>query len=173
MVKTHFKLLKYLLYALIGLLLCVLQNTPGLFVIAGAKPMLVAAFAVAVAMFEGEFAGAFAGAAGGMLCDIFSYYRFGYYALLFFFCCFWVGVLVQSYLKLVPANCCLFTFLTMLLGQFVAFFFTILIRGYEKPGLLFVTQMLPLCLYTALAGIPAFYGVRYLHRRFQILLETE
>ena len=73
MPKTHYKLLKFALYLLIGFALCVMQNTPGLFVIGGTKPMLVAAFAAAVAMFEGEFAGAFAGAAGGMLCDVFSY----------------------------------------------------------------------------------------------------
>ena len=63
--KTRYKVLKYLLYFLGGVFLCVLQNTPGLFVIAGVKPMLVAALAVAAAMFEGEFAGALCGAAGG------------------------------------------------------------------------------------------------------------
>ena len=41
MPKTRYKVLKYLLYFLGGVFLCVLQNTPGLFVIAGVKPMLV------------------------------------------------------------------------------------------------------------------------------------
>lgn len=173
MPKTRYKVLKYLLYFLGGVFLCVLQNTPGLFVIAGVKPMLVAALAVAAAMFEGEFAGALCGAAGGLLCDIFSYYRFGFYALIFFLCCCAVGLLVQNYMRPVATNCFLFTFLTMLFAQSVAFFFTVLIRGYENPGLLFTAQVLPLCLYTAAAAVPAFYGVRRFHLFFQQLLEAQ
>ena len=173
MPKTKYKVLKYALYLAAGIFLCVLQNTPGLFVIAGTKSMLVVSLAVAAAMFEGEFAGALCGAVGGMLCDIFSYYRFGYYALMVFLCCCAVGLLVQSYMRPVAANCFLFTFLTMLLNQGIAFFFTILIRDYGSPGLLFSAQVLPLCLYTALAAVPIFYGVRWFHRHFQRLLEQQ
>ena len=73
MQKTRFVVLKFFLYGCIAVVLCTIQNTPDLLVAAGAKPMLTAAFVVAVAMFEGEFAGALAGAFGGMLCDFFSY----------------------------------------------------------------------------------------------------
>ena len=72
MQKNRFVVMKFFLYALIAAALCVVQNTPELLVIAGTKPMLTAAFVVAVAMFEGEFAGALTGAFGGMLCDLFS-----------------------------------------------------------------------------------------------------
>lgn len=167
MQKIRFVVLKFLLYALLAVVLAVLQNTPGLFVILDTKPMLVAALAVAVAMFEGELAGAFAGAFGGILCDLFSYYRSGYYALMFFFCCLAVGLLVQGFMRPVVVNCFLFTFATMLISQSVAFFFLFLIRGYEGPEIFFVLQILPLCLYTAVTAIPAFFGVRWLHRRFQ------
>lgn len=167
MQKIRFVVLKFLLYAWVAVILLVLQNTPGLFVILGTKPMLVAAFAVAVAMFEGELAGAFAGAFGGMLCDLFSYYRSGYYALMFFFCCLAVGLLVQGFMRPVVINCCLFTFLTMLFTQSVAFFFLFLIRGYEGPEMFFTLQILPLCLYTAVTAAPAFYWVRWAHLRFQ------
>lgn len=167
MQKIRFVVLKFLLYALLAVALAVLQNTPGLFVILGTKPMLVAAFAVAVAMFEGELAGAFAGAFGGMLCDLFSYYRSGYYALMFFLCCLAVGLLVQGFMRPVVVNCVLFTFAAMLFSQSVAFFFLFLIRGYEGPELFFLLQILPLCLYTAVTAIPAFFGVRWLHGRFR------
>lgn len=173
MAKTRFVVLKYLVYAAIAVVLAVLQNTPGLFLIGRAKPMLAAAFAIAVAMFEGEFAGAFAGAFGGMLCDIFSYYRFGYYALMFFFCCMAVGLLVQGFMRPVVMNCCLFTFLAMLIAQGVAFFFVFLIRGYEGTGEFFAARVLPLCLYTAAAAVPAFLAVRRLHQRFQKLIYPE
>lgn len=167
MQKTRFVVMKFLFYACVAVLLAVLQNTPGLLVIAGAKPMLVAAFAVAVAMFEGEFAGAFAGAFGGMLCDLFSYYRSGYYAFIFFACCLGVGLLVQGFMRPVVMNCCLFTFLAMLLSQGVAFFFLFLIRGYQRTELFFLLQILPLCLYTAVTAAPAFFAVRRVHLWFQ------
>lgn len=171
MQKTRFVVLKFLLYGCIAVALCTIQNTPGLLVAAGTKPMLTAAFVVAVAMFEGEFAGALTGAFGGMLCDFFSYYRFGYYALMFFLCCLAVGLLVQGYMRPVVMNCCLFVFAAMLLSQGVAFFFVFLIRGYESPEILFTLGILPLCFYTALAGIPAFYGVRALHQWLQKKIE--
>lgn len=167
MQKIRFVILKFLLYGWIAAVLLMLQNTPGLFIILGTKPMLVAAFAVAVAMFEGEMAGAFFGAYGGMLCDLFSYYRSGYYALMLFFCCLAVGLLVQGFMRPVAVNCCLFTFAAMLITQSVAFFFLFLIRGYEGPEMFFMLQILPLCLYTAVMASPAFFGVRWLHGRFQ------
>ena len=155
MQRTRFVVLKFLFYACVAVLLAVVQNTPGLLSIAGTKPMLVAAFAVAVAMFEGAFAGARAGAFGGMLCDLFSYYRSGYYALIFFGCC------------LVVMNCCLFTLCAMLLSQGVAFFFLFLIRGYPGTELLFLFRMLPMCGYTAVMAAPAFFAVRRAHLWFQ------
>ena len=167
MQKNRFVVMKFLLYACIAILLCVIQNTPELLVIGGAKRMLTAAFVVAVAMFEGELAGALMGAFGGMLCDLFSYYRFGYYAVMLFLCCLMVGLLVQGYMRPVVLNCCLFIFGAMLVSQGVAFFFLFLIRGYEGPEVLFLLGMLPLCFYTALMGIPAFYGVQAMHLWFQ------
>lgn len=167
MQRTRFVVLKFLFYACVAVLLAVVQNTPGLLSIAGTKPMLVAAFAVAVAMFEGEFAGALAGAFGGMLCDLFSYYRSGYYALIFFGCCLGVGLLVQGFMRPVVMNCCLFTLCAMLLSQGVAFFFLFLIRGYPGMELLFLFRMLPMCGYTAVMAAPAFFAVRRAHLWFQ------
>ena len=171
MPKTRFIVLKFLVNAAIAILLPIVQNTPDLLLIGTAKPMLAAAFAVAVAMFEGEFAGALSGAFCGMLCDFFSYYRFGYYALMLFLCCLGVGLLVQGYMRPVVLNCCLFILLTMLLSQGIAFFFLFLIRGYEGTELLFTLGILPLCFYTVAMGIPAFFGVRAIHQWFQKRIE--
>ena len=90
---------------------------------------------------------------------------------MFFLCCLAVGLLVQGYMRPVVMNCCLFVFAAMLLSQGVAFFFVFLIRGYESPEILFTLGILPLCFYTALAGIPAFYGVRALHLWLQKKIE--
>ena len=58
----------------------------------------------------------------------------------------------------------------LLAAQGVAFFFLFLIRGYEGTNILFLSRMLPLCIYTAAAAVPAFLAVRWLHQRFQRLI---
>ena len=72
---------KYAAYAMILLVLYVLQTTPGLFVVYGAKPMLVVPAAIAIAMHEGELVGGLFGALAGLLCDMGSSMLFGFNGL--------------------------------------------------------------------------------------------
>ena len=75
MLSTRYKAAKFAIYVLVLLALTVMQNTPGLFAIMNIKPMLAAAMAISVAMFEGELAGGFMGAFAGFCCDLFSSYQ--------------------------------------------------------------------------------------------------
>lgn len=122
MLSTRYKAAKFAIYVLVLLALTVMQNTPGLFAIMNIKPMLAAAMAISVAMFEGELAGGFMGAFAGFCCDLFSSYSFGYYTLTLFFFCVTIGLLVQSYMRPVVANAILFTFITMAVIQWIGFF---------------------------------------------------
>ncbi len=170
--KTKFVIIKYCSYGLLAVVLCVMQNTPGLFALWGIKPMTAAAFAIVVAMFEGEFAGGLFGAFAGFLCDLYSSDKTGYTALMLFVCCVAVGLAVQTFMQPVPANCVLFTFLAMVLIRGVSFFFGFYLPGYEDPGLFFLTGVLPLCLYTALAAFLFYYPVRGLHRAFEARMQS-
>lgn len=172
MVTTKYKVAKFIAYGVVAVLLCVLQNTPGLFVLWGIKPMPVVAFAICVAIFERETAGGLFAIFAGMCCDLFSVYAFGYYALLLFFCCVGVGLLTQGFMRPVAANAMLFTFLSMLLIQWIGFFFTILIWVSEGAAVYFFSVLFPLCIYTAVSAVPIYYLARVVHLYFEEKIEA-
>ena len=172
MINTKYKVAKYALYALLGYLFTVLQNTPNLFAIVGIKPALTAARVVSVAMMEGEFGGGLFAAGAGLLCDAFSYNKFGYNGLMFFLACVLIGLLVQSYMRPVLVNAALFSFLTVLFTESVSFFFRVFIRGYEGGGHLYLVRILPQCLYTAVWTVPIFLLVRWVHELLDRRIEA-
>ena len=67
--RSRGQIVKWICYALLGLLCAVLQTTPGLFQFGAAKPLWLLPLALAVAVFEGEFAGAVFGAVCGLMWD--------------------------------------------------------------------------------------------------------
>lgn len=167
MPTTKYKIIKFLVYGLCAIGLCVLQNTPGLFALGDIKPMPVVAFAVCVTLFEKETAGGLFGAFCGLLCDFYSSYTFGFYALLLFFFCVLVGLLTQGYMRPVLVNAVLFTLLSILAIQFAGFYFTLYIWGYPDAMLYFTRRLLPLCIYTAATALLFFYPVRATHLYFE------
>lgn len=172
MITTKYKVAKFIAYGILATLLCVLQNTPGLFVLWGSKPMLVAAFAICVAIFERETAGGLFAVFAGLCCDFFSIYAFGFYALLLFFCCVAVGLLTQGFMRPVAVNAVLFTFVSMLIIQWIGFFFTILIWVDQGAGDYFFSVQFPLCLYTAVTAFPLYYLARSVHLYFEAKIEA-
>lgn len=167
MPTTKYRIAKFLVYGLCAIGLCVLQNTPGLFALGGVKPMLVVAFAVCVTLFEKETAGGLFGAFCGLLCDFYSSYTFGFYALLLFFFCVVVGLLTQGYMQPVLVNAVLFTLLSMLVIQYAGFFFTLYIWNYADTTLYLTKRLLPLCIYTAATALLFFFPVRWAHLYFE------
>ena len=67
--RSRGQIVKWICYALLGLLCAVLQTAPGLFQFGAAKPLWLLPLALAVAVFEGEFAGAVFGAVCGLMWD--------------------------------------------------------------------------------------------------------
>lgn len=172
MLSTKYKIAKFITYGILAIVLCVVQNTPGLLLLWGTKPMLVVSFAVCVTMFERETAGGLFGAFSGLLCDLFSPYTFGYYGLALFICCVLVGLLSQSYVTPMAVNALLLALATIFAIQWSGFFFTILIMDIPDSMRYFTGRILPLCAYTGVTAIPFYYLAGKLHRYFQRLIET-
>lgn len=164
---TKYKIAKFITYGTAAALLCVLQNTPGLFVLFGVKPMLVFSFSICAAIFERETAGGLFGLFGGLLCDIFSSYTFGFYALLLFLCCVLAGLVTQGYVRPVAINAMLLTFFGILFAQGSGFFFTIFIRGVPDSMRYFTGHLLPMCAYTAATALLFFFPTRAIHLYWQ------
>lgn len=160
-------MLKYTLYTLLILLLYIVQTTPGLFAIAGIKPLLVVPPALAIAMYEKELAGGLYGALAGILCDASSSSLFGFNGFFIALFCMAAGLLVTYLLHRNLLNCLFFTGATLLVRGSVEFLFAYGMWGHESVWKLFAFYTLPALLYTLAVTAPIYWLVRYMYRRFE------
>jgi len=156
---------KYAVYALVLLILYVLQTTPGLFAIRGITPILVVPAAIAIAMHEGELAGGFYGALAGLFCDMSGRVLFGFNGLFISFFCVVAGLLVIHLMHSNLRNCILFVAGTMLATSSLEFFFGYGIWGHENAWRIYVFLTLPTVLYTVIVSPLLFLIVRKFHRK--------
>ena len=174
MKRTRYLLmLKYTIYAVLLLLLYVLQTTPGLFEIAGAKPMLVVPAALSIAMLEGEFVGSLYGALAGLLCDLGASVLFGFNGLLLAVFCIGAGLLVIYLMHCDVRGALLFVTATMLVRGGIEYLFSYRMWGYEGVWKVLVFHILPMSLYTVLVTPLLFWLIRWLYRLFQKKLTGE
>lgn len=168
----HILVFKYAVYALLILLLYVLQATPGLLAIAGVKPLLVVPVAVSVAIFEGEFTGGVYGALAGLLCDLSSFSLFGYNG--FFICLFCIaaGLLVIYLMRGNLLGCLLFVAAALLARGSVEYLFSHGMWGHESVWRIYLAYTLPTIIYTLVCTPPLFWLVRKIYLRFEQTLRA-
>jgi len=161
-------ILKNVLFVFILLFLYVLQSVPGLFVIYGVKPFLTIPAAIAIAMFEGEFAGGVYGAVAGLLCDMGGLLLFGYNGFITAACCIAAGLLIIHLIRCNIFAFLLFAVFTMMLRGTVEYFFAYGMWNHLDASRIFLSVTLPTALYSVIAGIPLFFLLRGMHRRFPV-----
>ena len=163
---------KYVVYGVLLLALYVLQTTPGLFVIFGAKPMLVVPAALAIAMHEGEFVGGWYGAFAGLLCDIGGSMLFGFNGFLLVFFCVGAGLLVTHLMHCNLWNSMLFTLIAVMAMGSLEFLFGYGMWGLPNVWMIYVYHTLPLIVYTTAVAPLLFWLVRGIHRRVQRIISN-
>ena len=166
--RSRGQIVKWICYALLGLLCAVLQTTPGLFQFGAAKPLWLLPLALAVAVFEGEFAGAVFGAVCGLMWDWLAGRTVGMLALELLLLCFAVSVLVQLYLQVNPGNFAAVSTATALLVLSLDWLFFYYMPGYTGAALRYVTFVLPGAALTIPAALLAFWLVQRIHDGFGI-----
>jgi len=159
---------KNVLFVLILLSLYVLQSVPGLFAIYGVKPFLTIPAAIAIAMLEGEFSGGIYGAVAGLLCDMGGLLLFGYNGLVTAACCIAAGLFVIHLIRCNIFAFLLFSIFTMLLRGAAEYFFAYGMWNHQDVSRIFLNVTLPAALYSVIAGIPLFFLLRWMHRRFPV-----
>ena len=160
------KRMRWILYAAELLLLFVLQETPGLLpLIMGAKPVLVLAAVLTIAMVEDCAPAMVFGLFAGLLADFGGGCPMGYHALLFAVLCYFLsgmcGTRVQIHLftaVLMGIWSCAAAVLSDWLLLYVA-------AGYSLRAYALVSAYLPMYFYTLLA-VPVCYGIQALIRRY-------
>ena len=160
------KWVRWALYAAELLFLFVLQEVPGLLPrIMGAKPVLVLAAVLTMAMLEENIPAMALGVFAGLLADLGGGYPIGYHALVFGLLCFILSGLcgtrmqVHLYTSVMMGlwTCAIVVLLDWLLLHVAA--------GYSLPVYALVNAYLPIYFYTLLM-IPVGYGLQVLIRRF-------
>ncbi len=157
MVTTKFYVAKYASYAGVGFIFMLLQNLPIYLNQPVQKPLLLFALAMVVAVIEKETVGAIFAIYCGWLCDLFSDYSFGYYALALFFLCMGTGVVCRGFVRPSMSNCAFFTLISILLVQWLGFFFTVYIIIEGATIHFFVAHFLPVCILTTITVPPIFW----------------
>jgi len=166
--RSRGQIVKWICYALLGLLCAVLQTTPGLFQFGAAKPLWLLPLALSVAVFEGEFAGAVFGAVCGLMWDWLAGRTVGMLALELLLLCFAVSVLVQLYLQVNPGNFAAVSTATALVVLSLDWLFFYYMPGYTGAALRYVTFVLPGAVLTIPAALLAFWLVQHIHDGFRI-----
>ena len=166
--RSRGQIVKWICYALLGLLCAVLQTTPGLFQFGAAKPLWLLPLALAVAVFEGEFAGAVFGAVCGLMWDWLAGRTVGMLALELLLLCFAVSVLVQLYLQVNPGNFAAVSTATALVVLSLDWLFFYYMPGYAGAGERFLWVVLPSALMTAPGSWLLHCAVRRISTEFKI-----
>ena len=166
--RSRGQIVKWICYALLGLLCAVLQTTPGLFQFGAAKPLWLLPLALAVAVFEGEFAGAVFGAVCGLMWDWLAGRTVGMLALELLLLCFGVSVLVQLYLQANFGNFAAVSTATALVVLSLDWLFFYYMPGYAGAGERFLWVVLPSALMTAPGSWLLHCAVRRISTEFKI-----
>ena len=162
---------KHAVYVFTLLILYVLQTTPGLFAIFGARPLLVIPAAIVIAMCEGEFAGGIYGAFAGLLCDMTGVMLFGFNGLLIALFCIATGLAVIYLMHTNVYNAMLYTAVAMLMRGSIEFLFGYGMWGYADVWQIYVYNTLPIIVYTTIVTPLIFWMMRGIHRKFARRLE--
>ncbi len=158
--------LKWIIYAVILLVLYILQTTPLLFQILGIKPVLLVPFAVCLSLFESEKAAAAYAIAAGLLWDISSNKLFGFRAILLMCCCISVTLLVMYLMRNKLINGLFFVLCVMLIIELLDYVFFYVIWGYSNHHLILLNYLLPTLIYTVIITIPMYFLVRKIAAKF-------
>ena len=166
--RSRGQFVKWICYALLGLLCAVLQTTPGLFQFGAAKPLWLLPLALAVAVFEGEFAGAVFGAVCGLMWDWLAGRTVGMLALELLLLCFAVSAVMQLYFKNSAANFALIASAAALLVLTLDWLFFYYMPGYSGAASRWLWFVLPTAALSVPVCFPLFGVVRHIHEEFKI-----
>lgn len=158
--------MRWALYAVQLLLLFVLQETPGLLPpVMGAKPMLILAAALTIAMVEDCVPAMAFGIFAGLLADFGGGSAMGYHALVFGVLCFLLSGLCGTRIQIHVFTAILMGLWSCAAAVVLDWLVLYVARGYSLAAYALVNAYLPIYFYTLLM-IPLCYGLQYLNRRF-------
>lgn len=160
------KWIRWSLYAAELLLLFAVQETPGLIpFLMGAKPMLVLASSLTIAMVEDCVPAMAFGILAGLLADFGGGVTMGVHALVFALLCFFLSGLCGTRIRIQLFTSILMGLWSCALAVLLDWALLYVIPGYDLAAYALLSAYLPIYFYTLLT-IPLCYGLQTLIGRF-------
>ena len=161
-------------YAAVGLqilIFYIVQGTPNLFPeIFGSKPLFLLPIALSVAVFEDEIPSAVTGAVCGILTDLGSSGKIGFFAISLTVICFVISYTFRNRFILSFTTAFLICSLAVTAVICLYFLFFFVLRGIEDCGIYFVNHYISRIVTTCILVIPFYFLNSFLHRN---LSETD
>lgn len=156
----------YFAYGLEILIFYIFQGTPRLIPeIFGSKPLLLLPVAFAIASLENEIPCAVIGAVCGILTDLGTGGRVGYFAILMTLICFFEAYIMKRYIVPGAVTAAVFSGGATVFLVCVYFLIFFVMAGVENSGVYFVNHYISRIVYTLALTVPFYYLNRFLHRR--------
>ncbi len=166
MFRTDKIYLKTLMYALILILLYLLESVPAFnFRFMGRSPELLLLMTITVAFFESESYSAFFGLACGLLNDAITSNYLGVSAFIFMFLGFFLSIIIQSYFRRFFLT---YIFITLsVVSAYMIIGYIAQLVFYKLPFLqVLKSTILPKILFTGVCAYPVFFLVSKVARKY-------
>ncbi len=166
---------KYIIYAVLLLLLYVLQTTPGFMSIFGIRPILIVPFVICIAMLESELVGVAYGCAAGLLWDTSLGKLFGFNGLMVLLACFLVKMLTTYIIRVNKMSLFIVSLVTMTVVLSLDFvvYYGMWTDRFSGSSSIYFGLFLPVALYSALLAPILFIAVQRIYNEYEKLHEQE
>ncbi len=169
--KKTVSAIKWAVYIALLFFFFILQTTLPFLGIYEIRPILVVSFIIALSMQEREWYAMAFGLLAGFMWDFSSGKTPGFNAAILMLCCIAVSLATMYFAGNNFLNSMLFCGLTMVLQGLLDYLFYYLVWGYENSHLILLRYILPTALYTTAVVPLFFFPLRWLHRKFENLVE--
>ncbi|OQB16042.1 MAG: rod shape-determining protein MreD [Firmicutes bacterium ADurb.Bin193] len=159
--------MRAVVYIITAILLSVLQTTFfGHAEIFGARPGLLLALVVCVALLRGSVDGGGVGLFCGLVTDIIGCGTFGVHSLMFMYTGVLAGLFSSKFYRVRGIVAFCFSLAFSLINGFLYYFFAHFIWGRTQMWFALSRKIFPESIYTAFAAIPILLIIRWANRRY-------
>ncbi len=135
-------------------------------------PLFVIPIAMCISMFEEPFDSAVTGCVAGLLLDTAQGTLIGLSGIILLWCCLISSLLFHFFMRRHIFNIIMLNAAAVLGQGLIHYFFYYAIWEYDLSGKIFTNEFIPVMIYTEIAVIPFFFIVRFLVKKFGVIVES-
>ncbi len=160
----NIRFFRYLAYSIEILLFYILTATPDLLPdIFGAKPCILLAVALTIAVNEAEIPAMVFGMVCGVLIDLGYSTTIGVFAVMLTIVCFAIGFCANNLIAVNFYNVALMSLIVVTAVMSLHFLFAIVLKGYQDAGVYFVNHYISRIVQTVLCAIVLYFVNRFVY----------